>query len=108
MMAQINQQLGADNTALRKSYEKVILPKYEVSDVTLEEALHALRILARNASNGTVVPNIIVKSPELGKATVSLNLTNVPLSEVLNYLSQLSGARLTYEKSGVILSHPAS
>jgi hypothetical protein len=107
MMAQITQKLGEDNTILRKSYEKVILPKYEVSDVTLDEALAALRIMAKNASKGTVMPNIILKSPEIGKKQVTLSLTSVPLSEVLNYLSQMTGARLSYEKSGVMFSNPA-
>ena len=106
MMAQINQQIGPDNSILRKSYEKVILPKFEVSDVTLDEALQALRILARNASKGAVVPNIILKNPEIGKKPVSLNLTSVPLSEALNYLVQIAGAKLSYEKSGVMISNP--
>ena len=107
MMATIKQKIGDDNTALRHSYEKVILPKFEVTEVTLDESLQALRILARNASKGTVVPNIIIKNPELGKKQVSLSLTSVPLSEAINYLAQLAGAKLTYEKSGVIISSPA-
>jgi len=107
MMAQIVQKLGEDNTMLRKSYDKVIIPKYEVSEVTLDEALQALRIMAKNASKGTVTPNIVVKNPEIGKKQVSLNLTSVPLSEVLKYLSDMAGARLSYEKSGVMFSNPA-
>lgn len=107
MMATIRQKLGEDNTALRKSYEKIVLPKFEVSEVTLDESLQALRILAKNASKGAVIPNIIVKDPELGKKTVTLSLTSIPLSEAINYLAQLAGAKLTYEKSGVILSNPA-
>jgi len=106
MMATIKQKLGEDNTALRHSYEKVILPKFEVTEVTLDESLQALRILARNASKGTVVPNIIIKNPELGKKQVTLSLTSVPLSEAINYLAQLAGAKLSYEKSGVMLSSP--
>ena len=106
MMATIRQKLGEDNTALRHSYENVILPKFEVTEVTLDESLQALRILARNASKGAVVPNIIIKSPDLGKKQVTLSLTSVPLSEAIIYLAQLAGAKLTYEKSGVILSSP--
>ncbi len=106
MMATIKQKIGEDNTALRHSYEKVILPKFEVTEVTLDESLQALRILARNASKGAVVPNIIIKNPDLGKKQVSLSLTSVPLSEAINYLAQLAGAKLTYEKSGVMFSSP--
>lgn len=108
MMAQIEQQLGADNTQLRKSYDKVIIDKFEVNEAELNEALQALRVLAGKASGGKVVPNIILKDPDLGKKTVTLNLTKIPLSEALNYLAQLTGARLTYDKMAVMLSKPAA
>jgi hypothetical protein len=106
MMAQIKMKLGEDNTVLRKSYDRVIIPKFEVNDVTLDEAIQAVRIMAKNASKGTVIPNIIIKNPEVGKKTVTLNLTSVPLSELLNYIAEVAGAKLTYEKTGVMISNP--
>lgn len=107
MMAQIVQKIGADNTMLRKSYEKVIIDKIEFTDVALDEALQAVRVLARRASNDKVSPNIIVKSPEIGRKPVSISLTQVPLSEVLNYLAQLTGARLSYDKAAVMFTNRA-
>ncbi len=107
MMAQIEQQLGADNTLLRKSYEKVIIEKFEVNEAELNEALQALRVLAGKASGGKVIPNIILKDPALGKKHVTLNLTKIPLSEALGYLAQLTGAKLSYDKMAVMLSIPA-
>lgn len=107
MMAQIEQQVGADNTLLRKSYEKVIIEKFEVNDAELNEALQALRVLAGKASGGKVIPNIILKDQALGKKTVTLNLTKIPLSEALGYLAQLTGARLSYDKMAVMFSNPA-
>lgn len=106
MMAQIVAKLGVDNTQLRKSYSKIVIDKIEFADVELDEALQAVRILARKASGDKVTPNIIVKNPELGKKIVTLNLSKVPLSEVLNYLAQLAGAKLVYEKSGVMFTNP--
>ena len=108
MMAQIELKLGVDNTLLRKSYEKVIIEKFEVTEAELEESLQALKILARNASGGKVVPNIIVRDAGLGKKPVSLSLTKIPLSEALRYLADLSGARLSYDKTAVIFSQPGS
>ena len=108
MMATIVQKIGADNTVLRKSYEKVMIEKFEVNDVTLDEALQALRILSKNASAGKIVPNVIVKDPELGKKNVTLNLSKVPLSECINYLAQLTGGKLTYDKSAAIIASPAA
>jgi len=107
MMTQIEAKIGADNTALRKSYGKIIIDKVEFADVELDEALTAVRILTRKATGEKVTPNIIVKNPELGKKMVTLNLSKVPLSEVLNYLAQLAGGKLVYDKSSVIFSNPA-
>lgn len=107
MMAHIEQLLGADNTLLRKSYEKVIIEKFEVDNAELSEAIQALRILAKNASGGKVIPNVIIKSPDLGKKPVTLSLAKIPLSEALNYLAQLAGARLHYDKTAVVFANLA-
>jgi hypothetical protein len=107
MLTQINQKLGEDNSSLRKSYEGVMIEKVEFTDVELSEAIDAVRILSRKASKEKIVPNITLKTPEIGAKKINLSLTNVPLSEVLNFLAQLSGAKLTYDKYGVTLSNPA-
>jgi hypothetical protein len=54
-----------------------------------------------------VVPNIIIKSPEIAQKNVSLNLSKVPLTEVLNYLAEVTGARITYDTSAVLFSNRA-
>ena len=51
-----------------------------------------------------MTPNVIVKGEELGQRKLSLTLANVPLSEALNYMTQLVGAKATYDKHAVILS----
>lgn len=107
MLAQIERQIGPDNTLLRKSYEKVILERVEFAEVTLDEALQAVRMLARKATQDKVSPNVIIKSPDLAKKPVTLSLSQVPLSEVLNYLAQLTGGRLIYDKTAVVISSVA-
>lgn len=106
MMAQIEQKIGADNTILRKSYEKIILQHVDFNDVELSEAVQAVRILAKKATQDKVVPNIVIKNPELGKKTVTLKLSAVPLAEVLNYLGQLVGGKVVYDKAAVIFDNP--
>ncbi len=105
MIAQIDQKLGSENTVLRKSYEKIIIDKIEFTDVALAEAIEAVRIKSKQATGEKVIPNIILKDPELGKKVISINLSKVPLSEVLNYLGQLTGARIKYDKTAVIFSN---
>jgi hypothetical protein len=96
----------ADNT-LKTQYAAVMLPKVEMADVTLTEALEGLRVLSKNASAGKVMPNVIVKGEELGQRKLSLSLSNVPLTEALNYVTQLVSARATYDKHAVILTSQA-
>ncbi|HSJ03058.1 MAG: hypothetical protein ACAI34_11565 [Verrucomicrobium sp.] len=107
MMADIEAKIGKDNVMLRKSYEKIMIDKIEFADVELSEAVLAVRMKAKAATKDKVVPNIILKTPELGKKAVSLNLTNMPLSEVLSYLAQVAGVRITYDTSAVMFSNPA-
>lgn len=104
MLAKIESQLGPDNTMLRKSYEKIILERVEFADVTLEEALQAVRMLSLKATQNKVAPNVIIKVPDDSKKTLSLNLAQVPLSEVLSYLAQLTGTRLVYDKTAVVIT----
>lgn len=104
MLAQIEAQLGPNNTILRKSYEKVVIEKVEFAEVTVNEALQAVRILSLKASDNKVSPNVIVRSPEIGQRVISLTLNNVPLTEVLNYVAQLSGSKLVYDKNAVVIS----
>lgn len=107
MMAQIEEKLGKDNVMLRKSYEKIMIDKIEFTDVELSEAILAVRMKAKAATQDKVVPNVILKNPEMGKKSVTLNLTNMPLSEVLSYLAQVAGARISYDTAAVLFTSPA-
>ncbi len=104
MLAYIRANHKAADQTLKNQYAAVILPKVEMADVTLTEAIEGLRVLAKNASGGKVTPNVIVKGEELGQRKLSLSLSNVPLSEALNYVTQLVGAKAAYDKHAVILS----
>jgi hypothetical protein len=104
MLAYIRANHRAPDNTLKTQYATVILPKVEMSDVTLTEAIEGLRALSKNASGGKVVPNVIVKGEELAQRKLSLSLSNIPLTEALNYVTQLAGAKASYDKHAVILS----
>jgi len=104
MLAQIQQQLGAaPAVTMKNSYEKVIIPKIEMDNVSLLEAIEAVRVFTRKATEDKVTPNIILKSPELKDRKVSLNLSQMPLTEILNYIAQMVDAKLTYDKHAVMI-----
>lgn len=108
MLAYINANHKLVDTTLEKQYSSVVLPKVDFADVTLSEAMEGLRILTKNASNGKVVPNVIIRGEDVAQRKLSLTLSNVPLTEVLNYTTQLTNTRLTYEKHAIILSSLSS
>lgn len=107
MLAYIRVNYKEVDTTLQKQYATVILPKVEFSDVTLTEAMDGLRALAKNASNGKVVPNVIIRGEEVAQRKLSLSLANIPLTEALNYATQMANAKATYDKHAVIVSGAA-
>ena len=103
ILAQIKVQ-SKGHSSLQKQYSAVIIPKFQVTDVTLAESLEALGIFAKNASNGKVQPNFVVRTPELNSARITLSLTDVPLTEVIRYLAEMSKARTTWDQHAVMFS----
>jgi hypothetical protein len=104
MLRYIKAHAKPEASTLRRDYAAVTIPKIEMEEVTLTEALAGLRLLSKNASAGKVSPNVIVKGTDLSTKKLSLSLSNVPLSEALEYLAQLTGSKVSYEKHAAILS----
>ena len=107
MLAYIRANYQPKDESLKNQYASVTLPKVDMADVTLTEAIEGLRALSKNASGGKVVPNVIVKGEDLAQRKLSLSLSNIPLTEALSYVTQLVGAKATYDKHAVILSAQA-
>ncbi len=101
LLAQINTYSKPD-TSIKKLYGTVTIPKVEFNEVTLSEALLALGAMSKNASQGKVIPNFIVKTPEMGKKTLTLSLANIPMTDVIEYLARMSGGKVVYEKHAVL------
>ena len=107
LLAQIRSQMKPGVSSLKKTYAGVKLAKVEFSEVTLDEAVQALRALAKNATEGRVTPNFLIKGEDLKAKVVSLSLEGIPLSEVIEYLGQLSGSRVVYEAHAVVFQPAA-
>jgi tetratricopeptide (TPR) repeat protein len=107
LLAQIRSQMKPGVSSLKKTYAGVTLAKVEFAEVTLDEAVQALRVLAKNASDGRVTPNFLIKGEELKTKVVSLRLEGIPLSEAIDYLARLSGARVVYEAHAVVFQPAA-
>ena len=108
LLAQIRVSLKTEGSSLKKRYQGVMLTKVEFADVTLQEALEGLRVLAKNASNGQVIPNFIVKDEGLNAKSFSLSLHNIPLTEVIQYVAGVAGGRAVYDKHAVLFTTASS
>jgi hypothetical protein len=103
LLAQIKTYEKTDSSS-KKVYSAVVIPKLDFSDVTLSEAFQGLGAMAKNASGGKVTPNFVVKNPELGSRRLTLALTNVPLTDAVDYLVRMTNAKAVYEKYAVMIS----
>jgi hypothetical protein len=108
LLAQIRAQKKAGGTTVRKTYEALVLPKIEFTEVTLAEAVEGLRALSKTASEGKMIPNIIIKDPALNSKMLTLNLRNLPLTDAIQYLADLVGAHASYDKHAVIFTNAAT
>jgi len=104
MLRHIKATQKVNVSTLKRDYAAVVIPKLEMEEVTLNEALDGLRMLSKNASAGKVTPNVLVKGAGVGEKKFSLKLANIPVSEALEYFAQLTGSKVIYEKHAVVIS----
>lgn len=104
ILANINATLGNNTASLKTTYNSVVIPKFELNEVSLGESLEALALKAKDVSKGKVTPNFVVKSPDLNTAKITLSLSNTPLDEVVRYLGDLSKAKVSWDKHAVVFS----
>jgi hypothetical protein len=86
---------------LKSRAESTNVPKIDFKEASLTSVLDYLPKLAAGQSL-----NIVRMFPkEYGdEKKITLQLTNVPMSSVLEYIAQLGGLTLAYDKSAIVLS----
>jgi hypothetical protein len=99
----MQQPAGAD---LRKQAESIVLPKVDFRDASLSSVLDYLRKDAAEQSHGKAAINIVSLFPaDYGRdKTITLQLSNVPLASVLDYVAQLGGLKLDYQAHAIVAS----
>jgi type II secretory pathway component GspD/PulD (secretin) len=92
---------------IAKKLKSLIFPKVQFSGATLEEALAFLRAKSRildtsepnEAKRGV---NFILQNASASEAKISLDLKNVPLSDVVKHTADLAGMSYRIEEAGVV------
>lgn len=95
---------GAPSETLEKKLSKVILPNVEFAETPLPEVLDYLRRKTGELTKGAVQPNLLYKRDPANPAvpTVTLKLSNIPVTEVIRYLGELTQTKFKYETHALI------
>lgn len=98
----------AANRGPKKSMEadlsKIILPQINFVEAPIGDVLQFFSQRADELSGGKVVPNFIYKgTAEQRESTlITLSLRNVPMTEAIRYVGQLTRTRFVYEEHAIV------
>lgn len=104
------QNLGPKND-LEGRLSRVIIPEIAFSDAPIGDVLDYLATRTQEITKGETVVNFIYKgTPEQRTGTpITLSIRNVPLSEAIKYVGELSRSKVKYEPHAVIIDpNPAA
>jgi general secretion pathway protein D len=101
----------AVNANISQKLQDIIIPSIQFSDATLDEAIEYLRVKSREVDSGEADPakkgvNIIVRKGAAAAEAggISLNLSRLPLAEVLRYVCAMSGTKYKVEPNAVLIT----
>jgi len=81
------------------------ITKVEYSDATVTECLESLTEQIKEASGQKISPNFIIKDPagKLKLNHISMNLSNIPASQVLQYIASSAQCKIIYEEHAIVV-----
>ena len=90
---------------LEGKLSKIILPEVNFAEAPLGDVMDYFTSRAQELSNGAIVANFIYKGPaeDRSKVLITLSLRNVPMSEAIKYVGQLSRSRIKYEPHAIVI-----
>ena len=98
---------GTPETVRSERKGKIILPKMEFKDATVDECVGFLRQKTLQLDPAKKGLRIVVKhSKGSAQARITLSLANIPAQTALQYVASLAGLELTAQADGFLL-HPA-
>ncbi|HEY8901551.1 MAG TPA: hypothetical protein VIM61_14150 [Chthoniobacterales bacterium] len=96
------------NVDLRKQMEGVIVPKIDFRDTSLTTVLDFLPKVVAEQTGGHATLNIVrMFSSDYGREKlITLQLSGVPVTSVLDYVAQLANVKVAYQAHAVVISAP--
>lgn len=98
-------QSAGTRGALKAKADKLIVPKMVLKAASLQQAIAFLQQQSIALDPDHVGLNIMIQDPDYHKdAEISLDLTNVPITEALRYVTLLSERVVMYEAHAILIS----
>lgn len=96
----VNQLSGSDK--IQQKLRTITFPKVEFDGATLAEVVELLRVRSRDLDpEGRGISFVLSVPPEARDKQVSLNLLNVPMEELLRYVSEMCGVAYKVDEHAV-------
>jgi general secretion pathway protein D len=95
---------------LEAKLKSIVFPSVRFQNATLEEAIEFIRIKSRDLDTATTDPahkgvNIIIQASAQGKtARITLDLKDVPMSELLRYITELSQTKFQVAPFAILIT----
>jgi general secretion pathway protein D len=81
------------------------VPKLQFSAASLDEVIEFMRLTSRNMDpEGTGISFVVNVDPETRNRSISLDLIDVPIEELLRYVTQLTGTAYRVEENAVLVT----
>jgi hypothetical protein len=94
-------------TDLRRKLNDTMIHELNVRDSPVTDVLETLRAESEKVSADKTAINIVWQAPESSKAAkVTLNLHNVPLADVLKYVTESAGLRYRADTHAIVIYKP--
>lgn len=89
---------------IKAQIAQIIIPQLNFKEAPIGDILDYFTIRAEELSGGKVRPNFIYRgsADQRRNTLVTLSLRNVPMTEAIRYVSQLSETHIKYEEHAII------
>jgi len=83
----------------------VVIPTYQLEDATVSEAIELLSIAMDKSTDGKIAPNFIIEDPKgkLADTRISMQLKNIPVKAVLEYIHSQANTKARYDEHAVVI-----
>lgn len=94
------------SAATKAKIGAVTIPVYQLEDATVQEAIQALGLAIEKASEEKIAPNFIIEDPngKLAATRISMQLKNIPVSAVLEYIHSQAKTKARYDEHAVVIT----